>query len=174
MPSGALLHGGVKNLPLEMSSRTLETKSSTDYRHRHPFDLSDVRDLPRAINQPIAVFKSEYEDGKKVVLTELSDKEGNNFVCIIDVRQTRGRNVVSFNSVISLYPKDSAGRIAKWFDSEFAGLTKKGEEPLLQWADYQKASDWLANHASDVHAVGLSSRRIANLDKKSDILSQLR
>ena len=40
--------------------------------------------------------------------------------------------------------------------------TKKGEEPLLKWADTKKASDWLVNHTSDVHAVGLSNRRIAN------------
>ena len=33
---------------------------------------------------------------------------------------------------------------------------------LLKWADTKKASDWLANHTSDVHAVGLSNRRIAN------------
>ena len=36
-------------------------------------------------------------------------------------------------------------------------------KPLLCWADIEKASTWIANHASDVHVVGLSSRRIAKL-----------
>ncbi len=42
-------------------------------------------------------------------------------------------------------------------------MTEKGEPPLLQWTDIKKASAWLTSHATDVHAGGLSSKRIANL-----------
>ena len=83
------------------------------------------------------------------------------------------RNLVTFYSVISLYPKESSIRIAKWFDSEFSKITEKGKRPLLRWADIKKASTWMTNHASDVHAVGLSSRRIANLIKNFDNLQIL-
>lgn len=34
---------------------------------------------------------------------------------------------------------------------------------FIKRIDVKKASEWLTNHASDVHAVGLSSRRIAKL-----------
>ncbi|MBQ7211564.1 MAG: hypothetical protein IJS19_02665 [Muribaculaceae bacterium] len=162
-PSGALLFAGVEDLPIEMLATTLEAKSSKEYVSNHPFRLEDVKNLPQAINAPIAIFDSETKDGRKVILTELKDTKGNNFVAVLDVVNVGGRNHISINDVISLYPKDSNSRIAKWFDSEFAKITKKGEEPLLKWADTKKASEWLANHTSDVHVVGLSNGRIAKL-----------
>lgn len=162
-PSEALKYAGVEDLPLEITARKLKEKSDESYKSNHPYDLKDVIDLPKSIQRPIAVFESDTYPGRKVVLTELKDKKGHNFIAAIDILRSRGRNIVEFNSIISLYPKDSNGRIAKWFDSEFSGLTKKGEDPLLKWADTKKASIWLANHASDVHAVGLSSKRIAKI-----------
>ena len=156
---------GIEDLPIEMLSNTLTKKSDINYRSGHPYDLEDVKDLPRSIQHPIAVFDSEHEKGHKVILTELKDKKGNNFVSILNVLKKRGRNLVTFNSVISLYPKESSIRIAKWFDSEFSKITEKGKRPLLRWADIKKASTWMTNHAADLHAVGLSSRRIAKLIK---------
>lgn len=161
-----MLYAGVEDLPIEMLANTLETKSSKDYVSEHPFRLEDVKNLPQAINEPIAIFDSETKDGRKVILTELKDEKGNNFVAVLDVVNVGGSNYITINDIISLYPKDSNIRIAKWFDSEFAKLTKKGEEPLLKWADTKKASEWLANHTSDVHVVGLSSGRIAKLIQK--------
>ncbi len=162
MPSEALLYAGVENLPIEMSASTLTKKSDNDYISNHPFELSEIKNLPLAIQCPIAVFDSEERNGKKVVLTEIV-QNGNNFIAILDIIKLRGRNANVINSIISLYAKESNGRIAKWFDSEFAKLTPKGGTALLQWADTKKASNWLTNHVSDVRAVGMSSRRIANI-----------
>ena len=165
MPSKVLLFAGIENLPIEMLPSTLTTKSDKSYIHSHPFDLIEIKNLPLAIQKPIAVFDTEEPIGnRKVILTELLSR-GNNFIALIDVIKIsrNGRYSNSINSIISLYPKDSLVRVAKWFDSEFAELTKKGEPTLLKWADIKKASCWLNSHASDVRAAGLSPKRIANI-----------
>lgn len=161
-PSSALKFAGIEDLPIELSSRTLEVKSSKDYKSNHPFDLNSVKNLPVAIQRPVAIFDSEYEDGRKVILTELKDGKGHSFIAVLGLRKLRGRNYAEVNSIISLYGKDSSVRIANWFDSKNPnglGLDKN----LCRWADTKKASEWLTNNASNVHSVGLSLKRIAKV-----------
>lgn len=149
-------------MPIELSSRTLEVKSSKDYKSNHPFDLNSVKNLPIAIQRPVAIFDSEYEDGRKVILTELKDGKGHSIIAVLGLRKLRGRNYAEVNSIISLYGKDSSVRIANWFDSKNPnglGLDKN----LCRWADTKKASEWLTNNASNVHSVGLSLKRIAKV-----------
>ena len=161
-PSSALKFAGIEDLPIELSSRTLEVKSSKDYKSNHPFDLNSVKNLPVAIQRPVAIFDSEYEDGRKVILTELKDGKGHSIIAVLGLRKLRGRNYAEVNSIISLYGKDSSARIANWFDSKNPnglGLDKN----LCRWADTKKASEWLTNNASNVHSVGLSLKRIAKV-----------
>lgn len=161
-PSSALKFAGIEDLPIELSSRTLEVKSSKDYKSNHPFDLNSVKNLPVAIQRPVAIFDSEYEDGRKVILTELKDGKGHSIIAVLGLRKLRGRNYAEVNSIISLYGKDSSVRIANWFDSKNPnglGLDKN----LCRWADTKKASEWLTNNASNVYSVGLSLKRIAKV-----------
>lgn len=161
-PSSALKFAGIEDLPIELSSRTLEVKSSKDYKSNHPFDLNSVKNLPVAIQRPVAIFDSEYGDGRKVILTELKDGKGHSIIAVLGLRKLRGRNYAEVNSIISLYGKDSSVRIANWFDSKNPnglGLDKN----LCRWADTKKASEWLTNNASNVHSVGLSLKRIAKV-----------
>ena len=161
-PSSALKFAGIEDLPIELSSRTLEVKSSKDYKSNHPFDLNSVKNLPVAILRPVAIFDSEYEDGRKVILTELKDGKGHSIIAVLGLRKLRGRNYAEVNSIISLYGKDSSVRIANWFDSKNPnglGLDKN----LCRWADTKKASEWLTNNASNVHSVGLSLKRITKV-----------
>ena len=164
-PGDVLKSAGISDLPIEVAASTLSLKSSSDYKSNHPFDLSEIRNLVEAIQYPIAVFESEELNGKKVVLTELKDKRGKDFVAVIGVSGINGRSYIDINKVISLYPKDSVNHIAKWFDS----TNKQGlnmNEDLLLWADTKKASQWLSTHSSYVNASGLSSRRITNKIKR--------
>lgn len=161
-PSSALKFAGIEDLPIELSSRTLEVKSSKDYKSNHPFDLNSVKNLPVAIQRPVAIFDSEYGDERKVILTELKDGKGHSIIAVLGLRKLRGRNYAEVNSIISLYGKDSSVRIANWFDSKNPnglGLDKN----LCRWADTKKASEWLTNNASNVHSVGLSLKRIAKV-----------
>lgn len=152
-----LKSAGIADLDIEMPSSRLQEKSNKDYKSNHPFDLSEVRNLPEAIQHPIAVFESETDPRRTVVLTELESKS-KNFIAVLGLTHMRGRNAVEINSVISLYPKDGASRIGKWFDSE-----KYAGKNLLKWVDKEKALRWLSNNSSDVNSVGQSSKRIANI-----------
>lgn len=61
-------------------------------------------------------------------------------------------------------------------------LNKNLGTDLCKWADIKKASCWLSNHVSNVHAVGLSTKRIANViksfaeyqffDSKNDVITE--
>ena len=136
-PSSALRYAGIEDLPIELSSETLETKSSVDYKSDHPFNLESVKNLPIAIQRPVAVFDSENRNGRKVILTELNDEKGHPFIAVLGLRRLRGRNYAKVNSIVSLYGKDSAVRIAKWFDSK----NKNGlglDVDLCKWADTKK------------------------------------
>lgn len=157
MPGNALLSAGVRDIPIEMPAKVLETKSSKEYKSQHPFNLSEVINLPDAIQNPIAVFESERIDqpDRRVILTELKSS-GKNFLAILDIYSRRGVNEV--NSIVSIYPKDSAVHIGKWFDSE-----TYFSRNLIRYVDKNKASQWLSGNSSYVNSAGLSSRRIANI-----------
>ena len=54
MPGKILLSAGVPNMPIEMSSTRLEEKSKQD---NHPFEISELKNLVKELQSPIAVFK---------------------------------------------------------------------------------------------------------------------
>ena len=74
MPGDVLLSAGIPNLPIELVAARLTHKSNQE---NHPFDLSEVRDLPEAIQNPLAVFRSATHIGSKVILTRLTQGNKN-------------------------------------------------------------------------------------------------
>jgi hypothetical protein len=135
MPSEAIL-SWAENLPIEMAASTLGMKSSKDYISSHPFNLNEIMNLPDALAHPISVFESDTDPNKTVILTELKDKNGKNFVAVIDIRKNGKRSANMVNSIVSLYPKDSSIRIAKWFLGEKSNDVGRD---LLKWVDKEKA-----------------------------------
>lgn len=135
MPSAILKSAGIPNLPIELSAERLEKKASIAYSSLHPFNLSDITDLPQSLANPIAVFNSRTKQGAKVILTELKDKRGNNFVVALQVRKSEhSRKMdVEVNDVRSLYPKDRVGGIIGWIN-----------QGLLTWVDKKKATEFLS------------------------------
>lgn len=101
-PGAVLLSTGFPNDNIELSATHLLDKSKAAH---HPFELSDVKDLVRAINTPLAVFS--YGDRSKAqnVIAEIQ-KDGKNFVVGIHFNQNPRGMVVS--DIIGLYPKDNA------------------------------------------------------------------
>lgn len=98
MPSEALKSSGMKDLPIEMASRRLLNKSMQE---NHLFDLKEIFNLPDAIQNPLAVFRSATKMyDSYVVLTELKHK-GKNFVAAIQVNE-RGNNI-EVNSIRSIH-----------------------------------------------------------------------
>lgn len=134
MPSNALRSAGVPNLPIELTARRLATKASQEYHSEHPFELSDIQDLPKAIAHPIAVFDSSTREDSTVVLTELQDSRGVNFVVALRVvRSSVSRSLeIDVNDIRSIYPKDRVTSILKWITSG-----------KMLWVDKKKALSWI-------------------------------
>jgi hypothetical protein len=120
-------------LPIELKAGRLKHKASENYKNRHPFDIAYIKDLPKAINQPIAVFNSTKNDGAKIILTDLKSKNGNNFVAVAKIyKDALGKkNSMDINSIVSVYPKDNIVELINWFRSG---------DKLVAWQDKEKAS----------------------------------
>lgn len=130
-PGRFLNDGGVSGSEIEMEFDKFVRKSNDNYVNDHPFSAGDIKNLPKAINAPIAVFDStNHKD--KVILTELK-KGDNNFIVVIKATQRRrkGGVVLEVNEISTLYPKNAKG-IVKWIN-----------DGLITNVDKRKALDWL-------------------------------
>ena len=145
-PEASLLSAGLANLPIELNSDRLTKKASKDYRNKHQFELSDIKDLVKAINNPIAVFKSTRQDGAKVILTDLYNN-GNNFVVIMNhyTNPHSRKEHISVNSIKSLYPKDNVADLINWFRSG---------DKLIAWLDKEKALNFISTQSTNLIAGG--------------------
>jgi hypothetical protein len=141
-PQSILQSAGIDNLPIELSAARLRVKSSKDYRRNHPFSWSEIKNLPQAINHPIAVFDSTKKDGSKVILTELQHN-GNNFIAVMRVRKDdKNRKIdVEVNDIRSIYPKTSILGIIDWINSS---------DSLLRWVDKEKASRFISTQSTNL------------------------
>lgn len=161
MPSNALRSAGVPNLPIELTARRLATKASQEYHSEHPFELSDIQNLPQAIAHPIAVFDSSTRSDSTVILTELQDSRGVNFVVALRVvKSSASRSLeIDVNGIRSIYPKDRVTSILKWITSG-----------KMLWVDKKKALSWittqLPNAGYDSNATESLQDSEGRLDKQ--------
>ena len=143
MPSDILRSAGIPYLPIEMASQRLIHKSNQE---NHPFDLKEVKNLPNAIHNPLAVFDSATHLGSNVILTEL--KQGNkNFVVVIQTNRSQGRIIV--NSIRSIHPRTTSNIIG-WINDGLMGYSDK--KNLLDWIENKiKTRDYLnSSNPADV------------------------
>lgn len=101
-PSDILLSTGIPNLPIELSSTRLAEKSA---QRNHEFAISDVKNLPEALQSPIAVFSYGDKSKAQNVIVEL-DKNGKKFVVGLHLNQIR--KGIEVNSIRGLFPKNNA------------------------------------------------------------------
>jgi hypothetical protein len=131
MPNNILQSADIPNLPIEMAASRLNDKSMQE---NHPFDLSEVRDLPRAIQNPLAVFRSATHIGSFVIMTEIEHK-GKNYVVALEAN--RKRENIEVNSIRSVYPKNNR-QVANWINE---GLTNYAHKPkMLEWLTKQRSN----------------------------------
>lgn len=132
-PGKFLSEAGLGNAEIVMDYDRLVKKSSQEYDKIHPFEINSVKDLPKAINAPIAVFdNTNGENLGKVILTEIK-KDGKNFVVAVRAveRHKKGGIVLEVNEIKTLFPKEARG-IVNWFNT---GKTSN--------VDKEKALTWL-------------------------------
>ena len=127
MASLILQSAGIPNLPVEMRADKLYEKA---HDKKHPFEMIEVKDLPRAIQNPMAVLRSTTVLDAFLVLTEIEHK-GSKFVAAIHINKER--RAIQVNDIRSVHPRTSIN---------IAGLIKDG---VLEYADKSKLYDWMTD-----------------------------
>ena len=123
LPSDTLLSCGIEYKPIRLYGAKLLSKI-----RKHGYNISDIKNLPKSINRPIAVFEGS-QDGSFAILTELNIN-GNNVLASISVG--KGGHDVDFNIISSVYGKKN-NSIIKWIN-----------EGKLLYADKNKTLDYLS------------------------------
>ena len=114
--------GFPENSKITLSASRLEMKSKLT---RHLFDFSDIYNLPKALNEPIAVF--EYGDKQKSENVVVNiEKNGNNFLAGIHFNNEK--NNFNISSIRTLYPKDNI----EWINWINQGKMIYGDKEKLQ------------------------------------------
>lgn len=111
-----LTEGGIADAEIELEFDRLVRKSREDYKNNHHFDIDGLKNLPKAVAQPIAIFQST-KPTEHVVLTELR-KDGKNFVVAVRAIEQQRKNgvILEVNEITSLYPKGERG-IVNWVNT---------------------------------------------------------
>ena len=177
-----LKDGGVSDAEIVLDYDKLVRKSKEGYKHEHPFDISDVRDLPIAIAYPIAVFdNTNGKNDGKVILTELK-KDGRNFIVAIQTANLnrKGGKVLEVNKIVTLFPKDARG-VVNWFNTGKAtNIDKKKAlhfiEALLNHSETTITNEELfsaANVVKDFETLQLSASEKAKHQAANDLAQQM-
>ena len=106
MPSEYLESAGFDSLPISMRASLLARKAGDE---SHPFDASDLRDMVKAMQKPIAIFKYTKDNIRNLVIdVSRGDKH-----FLVGVTLNYNADGIEINSVSGLFPKESHEWI-KW------------------------------------------------------------
>ena len=143
-----LIDGGIADAEIELDFDKFVRKSSEKYKNNHPFSAGDIKDLPKAIAHPVAVFNSTTKKDH-VVMTELNH-DGKNFIVAIRATEQNRKNkvVLEENQITSLYPKGERG-IIYWINNN--KLSNVDKEKALHFIEA------LQPHAGTLTSEELSS-----------------
>ena len=132
-PSAALLSGGVVDKPMKLYGSKIAKKIK-----KHGLDVEDLKDLPRAVAAPIAIFNNYEKEGNRSVLTELHTRGGN---ILVSLNIGKGMDV-DFNIVSSMFGKGN-DKVLNWLEKGYATYInkKKALDYLHLSAPIAEASD---------------------------------
>ena len=138
-PSVYLKSAGVHDKPMKLYGSKIIKKQK-----KHGFRLEELRNLPIAIADPIAVFDNHDEEGNRSILTELNTDAGNILVAI-----SLGKGAdIDFNIISSAFGKDT-NKIVNWIKKGFGKYYNKEKAleylhlaaPIAAASDNQELSD---------------------------------
>jgi len=115
LPSPMLIAGGVVNKPIRLYGGKLLKKM-----RKHGFVASELKGLPTAIANPIAVFDNYRKPGNRSILTELKTADGN-FLVSVDVG---AGSDIDFDIVKTIFGKDGDG-ILNWINKGYLTVVDK-------------------------------------------------
>jgi len=141
-PSAILQSAGIPNLPIELRASRLREKAMQD---THPFDLREIMDLPIAVHNPLAIFRSATHLEYYVIMTGLKHRD-ENFIVALQINKYN-----ETNSIRSIYPK-SNNHLINWID-----------DGLLEYVDKLKTVEWLSKQRSNSADVKKQLNRTAKI-----------
>ena len=138
MPSSALLYGGIENKPIKLYGSKVAKKI-----RKHGFNSGDLKNLPFAVANPIAVFNNTKRPGNRSVLTELKTEKGN---ILVTLDLGKGMDA-DFDIVSSVFGK-ADNSIVHWINKGYATYINKEKAlnylhlsaPIAEASDNQELS----------------------------------
>lgn len=149
-PSAVLRAAGVEDKPMKLYGNKVIKKM-----RKHGFTLAEIKDLPRAVADPIAVFNNYQKNGNRSILTELQIGDKHILVSV-----TVGKTGVDadFNIVSSVFGKGS-NNVVDWINKGYATFINK-EKAL----DYLHFSERSISEASDNQELVSTANIIRNFE----------
>ena len=102
LPGEILRSTGIPALPIELSSTRLAEKAA---QRNHEFDITDVKELPKAMQNPIAVFSYGNKNKAQNIIVEI-ERNGKSFVVGLHLNQNR--RGLDINDIRGIFPKNNA------------------------------------------------------------------
>ena len=146
MPGEILLAAGFPTMPIELSATRLSEKSR---QANHIFKLSEVKDLVKEINNPMAIFR--YGNNAKNVIVGI-EHNGKQFLVGVHFNQSHGGMEIS--DVRGIFPKDNA---------EWLNWISQGKADYLNKEKIQTLIDQQRINLAEVDYLDLDS--VANILK---------
>ena len=125
-PSEILLFAGIADKPIKLYGNKIIKKSG-----KHDYVPYALKDLPKAIADPIAIFDDKAHNGY-TMLTEISMKKGN---ALVALGVGEGHDVNN-NSIKTIFAKDNQ-KIVEWLSSD-----------ILLYENKEKVQNYLRSHPS--------------------------
>ena len=143
-PGRILLSTGVPNLPIQMNAKRLQAKATS---YGHDFDLSEVKDLVRALQHPLAVFAYGDKSKAQNIIIPLQ-KDGKNFIVGLSLNPTVGGRNLEINSIRNVFPK---------LNSEWLNWINQGKTLYMDKEKIQTLIDQQRTNLADVDYLDLDS-----------------
>lgn len=143
-PGKILLSTGVPDLPVQMSASRLIQKATS---YGHDFDLSEVKDLVKALQNPIAVFAYGNKTKAQNIIIPLQ-KDGKNFIVGLSLKPTVNGKTLEINSIRNVFPKNN---------SEWLNWISQGKALYLDKEKIQALIDQQRTILADVDYLDLDS-----------------
>ena len=135
-PSKILLDAGVSDKPMKLYGNKVIKKQK-----KHGFDLSELKGLPSAIADPIAVFDNYNKDDNRSILTELRTEQGN-FLVALDLGKDGD---IDFNIIRSVFGKGKE-KVSTWL-----------QRGIATYINNQKVKDFLFHQSAPIAATAAKS-----------------
>lgn len=123
-PNQILKSTGFPNQPIELRASKLSEKANTEW---HKFDIAEVKDLPKALEHPLAVFYYYNQARNVITQIEVGGKQ-----LLVGIHFTQNSKGIEINDIRGLFPKDNLEWL-NWITES----NPKGDSKLM-YVDKQK------------------------------------